>query len=51
MLVLKYVEVTTDPDNTASRKVIQANDGILIERFRRPVQYGGTDALRYRITL
>lgn len=48
---LEYVEITTDPDNVASRKVIEANVGILIERFQRPVQYGGTNALRYRITL
>ena len=48
---LEYVEITTDPNNVASRRVIEANGGVLIERFHRPVQYGGTDAVRYRITL
>lgn len=48
---LEYVDITTDPDNVASRRVIEANGGVLIERFRRPAQYGCTDALRYRITL
>src|SRR5262249_47056243 len=48
---LQYVELTTDPDNVASRRVIEANGGILIERFQKPVQYGGTDGLRFRIML
>ena len=48
---LQHVEITTNPDNAASRRVIEANGGVLIERFRRPAQYGGTDAVRYRITL
>jgi predicted acetyltransferase len=48
---LEYVEITTDPDNVASRRVIEANGGVLLERFKRPVQYGRSDALRYRIAL
>jgi predicted acetyltransferase len=48
---LQYVEITTDPDNVASRRVIEVNGGVLVERFQRPAQYGGTDALRYRIAL
>jgi predicted acetyltransferase len=48
---LQYVEITTDPDNVASRRVIEVNGGILVERFQRPAQYGGTDALRFRIAL
>jgi predicted acetyltransferase len=48
---LQYVEITTDPDNVASRRVIEVNGGVLVERFRRPAQYGGTDALRFRIAL
>jgi len=48
---LEYVEITTDPNNIASRRVVEANGGILIERFQRPAQYGGTDAVRYRIIL
>ena len=48
---LQYVEITTNPDNAASRRVIEANGGVLIERFQRPVQYGGTDAVCYRVAL
>lgn len=46
---LPYVELTTDPDNDASRRVIEAHGGRLEERFIRPVQYGSTPGLRYRI--
>jgi predicted acetyltransferase len=48
---LRYVEITTDPDNVASCRVIEVNGGVLVERFQRPAQYGGTDALRFRIAL
>jgi predicted acetyltransferase len=48
---LRYVEITTDPDNVASRRVIEVNGGVLVERFQTPAQYGGTDALRFRIAL
>ena len=48
---LRYVEITTDPDNVASRRVIEANGGVLVEQFTTPPQYGGTPGLRYRIML
>jgi predicted acetyltransferase len=48
---LDYVELTTDPDNVASRRVIEANGGVLIERFRKLPAYRGTEALRFRIML
>jgi predicted acetyltransferase len=48
-LGLRYVEITTDVDNLASQRVIEANDGRLVERFIKPAQYGGSAALRYRI--
>ncbi|MGE3623276.1 MAG: GNAT family N-acetyltransferase [Bdellovibrionales bacterium] len=48
---LCYVEITTDPDNIASQKVILANGGVLVERFRKTPAHGGTEALRYRIEL
>jgi predicted acetyltransferase len=48
---LEYVEITTDPENVASRRVIEVNGGVLIERFRKPEQYGGSDGLRFRISL
>jgi predicted acetyltransferase len=48
---LVYVELTTDPDNLASQRVIEANGGKLIERFIKPPQYGSAPGLRYRIDL
>ena len=50
-LRLPYVEITTDPDNIASQRVILANGGILVEQFTKPPQFGGTPGLRYRIAL
>jgi predicted acetyltransferase len=46
---LEYVVVTTDPGNMASQRVIEANGGLLVERFNRPAQYGGTAGLKYHI--
>ncbi len=46
---LPYVEITTDQENIASQRVIQANGGVLIERFTKPPQYGPTPCLRFRI--
>lgn len=46
---LPYVEITTDPQNVASQRVIEANGGKLIERFVKPPQFGSTPGLRYRI--
>jgi predicted acetyltransferase len=48
---LDYVEITTDPDNLASQRVIEASGGTLIERFTKLPQYGSTPGLRYRIAL
>ncbi len=48
---LPYVELTTDLDNVASQRVIQANGGQLVERFKKPAPYGGTEACRFRINL
>ena len=48
---LPYVEIVTDADNVASRKVIEANGGKLIAQFRKPESYGGAESLRYRISL
>lgn len=46
---LPYVELTTDPDNEVSQKVILSNAGVLIERFRSTAY--GKDELRFRIPL
>jgi predicted acetyltransferase len=48
---LAYVELTTDPDNKASQKVIATNGGRLVERFRASDAYGGKAELRFRIEL
>jgi predicted acetyltransferase len=48
---LDYVELTTDPENIASQRVIEANGGVLHERFIKPVQFGSTPGLRYRVVL
>ncbi len=48
---LEYVEITTDPDNIPSRRVVERNGGVFIGQFIRPAAYGSTPALRYRINL
>lgn len=48
---LPYVELTTDPDNIASQKVIEANKGIMTKRFIKGPEYGHKPALRWRIDL
>jgi predicted acetyltransferase len=48
---LPYVELTTDPDNIASRNVIEASGGILVERFDKSSIYGGGETLRFRIEI
>lgn len=48
---LAFVEITTDPDNVASQRVVEANGGVLHERFTKPAQFGGQPGLRYRIAL
>jgi predicted acetyltransferase len=48
---LDYVELTTEVDNIASQRVIEANGGQLVERFRKPAAYGEGEGLRFRIVL
>ena len=48
---LAYVELTTEADNIASRQVIEANGGELIERFHKAPEYGGGESMRFRILL
>ena len=47
---LTYVEITTDPDNIPSQRVIEANGGVLVERFVKSEIYGRTPGLRYRVS-
>ena len=46
---LPFVEITTNTDNVPSQRVVEANGGVLHERFDKPAAYGGGAALRYRI--
>ncbi len=46
---LPFVEITTDPENIASQRVIEAVGGKLHERFTKPVQFGSKPGLRYRV--
>ena len=48
---LRYIEITTTPDNVASQRVIEANGGVLIEEFTSVAALGAKRHLRYRITL
>jgi predicted acetyltransferase len=48
---LPYVDVTTDAANVASRRVIEANGGTLVERFHKPATHGGAESLRFQILL
>ena len=48
---LAYVELTSDAGNIASRRVIEANGGELIERFDKLAEDGGAESLRFRIVL
>jgi predicted acetyltransferase len=48
---LDYVELTTDVDNLPSQKVITANGGAFIKRFRKDPAYGEVEAFLFRIPL
>ena len=48
---LPFVELTTEPANIASQRVIVANGGVLVERFTTPAALGATEILRFRIDL
>ena len=48
---LPFVEITTDPDNMASQRVIEAAGGTLYEKFVKPPQFGSKPGLRYRIAI
>jgi predicted acetyltransferase len=48
---LEYVELTTDVANKISQKVIESNGGVFVEHFQKLEQYGGKQAIRYRIYL
>jgi predicted acetyltransferase len=48
---LRYVEITTRPDNLPSRRVIEANGGVLQEEFMTSAALGGHVEVRYRVPI
>lgn len=48
---IPYVEIVTDVDNVASRRVIIANGGTLFEQFEKDASHGNGLGLRFRIDL
>ena len=48
---LTHVDLTTDPDNFASQRVITANGGVFVKEFTKPIQFGGVPGLLFRIFL
>ena len=48
---LPWVELTADPENLASQKVILANGGRLVARFVKSAAFGGAEGSRLRIDL
>jgi predicted acetyltransferase len=48
---LRYVEIATTPANVASKRVIEACGGVLVEEFVTPAALGSRRELRYRVNL
>jgi predicted acetyltransferase len=48
---MPFVDITTDPDNFASQRVITNNGGVLVEQFIKDAAWGSKPGLRYRIDL
>lgn len=50
-LGLPYAEITAEPDNHASRRVIENAGGVSLGQFEKPAALGGGPAVRYRVAL
>lgn len=48
---LPFVDVTTDPSNKASQRVIEKAGGVFVGTFTKPQQLGGSEGLLFRISL
>jgi predicted acetyltransferase len=48
---LPHVDLTADPDNVPSQRVIEANGGVFIEEFITPPGLGSKRERRFRIRL
>jgi predicted acetyltransferase len=46
---LRYVDLSTRPDNLASRRVIETNGGVVVDERVTPLELGGGFEVRYRI--
>jgi predicted acetyltransferase len=46
---LRYVEICAEPDNVASRRVIERNGGVLVEEFVTAPALGSKREVRYRV--
>ena len=50
-LGLPHIDITTDPDNLPSQRVILANGGVFVEAFTKPAAFGSHAGFLYRIAL
>lgn len=50
-LGLPHIDITTDPDNLPSQRVILANGGLFVEAFTKPAAFGNHAGFLYRIAL
>jgi predicted acetyltransferase len=50
-LGLTHVYITTQPENVASRKVIEANRGRFLHTFIEDAGYGGKEGLKFKVDL
>jgi predicted acetyltransferase len=50
-LGLIHVYITTQPENVASRKVIEANRGRFLHTFIEDAGYGGKEGLKFKVDL
>lgn len=46
---LRYVQITAQPHNIISHKVILANGGVLMGHFTEDPAYGRAETVRFRI--
>ena len=48
---MPVTDITTDPDNLPSQRVILANGGVFVEAFTKPAAFGNHAGFLYRIAL
>jgi predicted acetyltransferase len=48
---LRYIDITTSPDNLASQRVIESNAGVFLKEFVTPLALGGKREFRYRVRI